>query len=184
MALNTPFRSPSYSPLTPNHSRLKKMRSVSHSLSFGNDPDGFRVDESNMDWDYPGCYGHPLPNATFCKTIDLQLGKELSKGFQISGIVYILGWKLCEDHQARLGRMLQLSICSKNRQPSYGKNHAKEVGGLLKTHVRFPLGKIIVAEIFSAVQLFPSGPATYCDGFTLQKQMACCFCSRSVDIYL
>ena len=74
----------------------------------------FAIDERgvNLDWDCTGCFGHPWSHEKFCKTVDSPVGVDLFKGFQILGIVYILEWELCEQHHARLGRMLQMEGCS------------------------------------------------------------------------
>ena len=86
---------------------------VTH-LLLGLDPVDFAVDERgvNLDWDCAGCFGHPWSHEKFCKTVDSPVGVDLFKGFQILGIVYILEWELCEQHHARLGRMLQMEGCS------------------------------------------------------------------------
>ena len=86
---------PSYSFLTPSAD------DITH-LLLELDPLDFAVDkrEVKLDWDCPGCFGHPWSHGKFCKIVDSLVGVDLFKGFQILRIVYILEWKLYKQHYA------------------------------------------------------------------------------------
>ena len=54
------------------------------------------------DWDCSACKARPWDHAEFCRTVDSRIRLDLFKGFQILGIVYILGWELCDVYHACL----------------------------------------------------------------------------------